>query len=259
MKLRPFVIAAKIATTVLLAQGFAAAAADIKVLSAGGIRPALEELVPQFERATGHKVAIKFVGGPAVKREIEDGAPFDVAVSTANVIDELTKTGKLAAGTRTEVARAGVGVAVRAGTPKPDIASVDAFKRALLNAKSVAYAKDGTAGMHFHGVLQRLGISKEMEPKLRQTLAADPANSAMALVRRGEVEIAVAAVATLSAPGVDFVGPLPPELQAYIQFAAGVGTDAKEPTAAAELIKFVTTPAAASVLKAKGMEPAPPK
>jgi molybdate transport system substrate-binding protein len=257
MTLRPFVTAAKIAATILLAQGFVAGAAEIKVLSAGGIRPPLEELIPQFERASGHKIAIKFVGGAAVKREIEDGAAFDVAVSTANVIDDLTKAGKLAAATRTDIAHAGVGVAVRTGAPKPDIASVDAFKRALLDAKSVAYAKDGTAGMHFHGVLQRLGISKEMEPKLRQTLAADPANSAMALVRRGEVEIGVAAVATLFAPGVDFVGPLPSELQAYIQFAAAVGTGAKEPQAGAALIQFFTRPEAGPAFKAKGMEPAP--
>jgi len=246
-----------IAATILLAQVPLAGAAEIKVLSAGGIRPPVEELVPQFERASGHKVSIRFVGGPAVKREIDDGAAFDVAVSTTNVIDDLIKAGKLAAASRTDIARAGVGVMVRAGAPKPDIASVDAFKRTLLNAKSVAYAKDGTAGMHFHGVLQRLGISKEMEPKLKQTLASDPANGAMARVARGEVEIGVAAIATLFGPGVDFVGPLPAELQAYIHFAAAVGAIAKEPQAGAALIRFLTAPQAAPAFKAKGMEPAP--
>lgn len=247
-----------LALAALLMQGAAVSAAEIKVLSTGGIRPPIEELVPQFERTSGHKVAITFMGGPAVKQQIDGGAAFDVAVAAANVIDELAKAGKLAAATRTDIARAGVGVGVRAGAPKPDISSVDAFKRVLLNAKSVAYAKDGTAGMHFHGVLQRLGISKEMEPKIRSTSAADPNNSATLLVARGEVEMSVAAIATIiGRPGVDFVGPLPAELQSYSVFAAAVGSSAKEPKAAADFIKFVTAPAAATAYKAKGMEPAP--
>ena len=120
----------------------------------------------------------------------------------------------------------------------------------------MAAAKDGTAGMHFYGVLQRLGINKEMEPKLKNTLAADPANSAAALVRRGEAEICIAAMATLLTPGLDLVGPLPAELQDYIHFSAAVGAAAKEPQAAAAFIKFVTAPAAAAAYKAKGMEPA---
>ncbi len=244
------------AAAVVLAQSFAVQAAEIVVLSAGGIRPPLETLIPQFERASGHKVAIKFVGGPAVKREIDGGAAFDVAISNANVMDELAKAGKLAAAGRTELARAGVGVGVRAGAPKPDIASADAFKRALLNAKSVATAKDGTAGMHFQGVLKRLGIATEMEPKLKQTVAGDLANSAAALVARGEAEICVAAMATLLTPGIDVVGPLPEELQDYIRFSAAVGAAAKEPQAAAAFIKFVTAPAAAAEYKSKGMEPA---
>jgi molybdate transport system substrate-binding protein len=246
-----------LAATILLAQVAALDAAEIKVLSAGGIRPPLEELIPQFERASGHKVSVRYAGGPAVKREIEEAAAFDVAVSTANTIDDLLKSGKLVAASRSDVARAGVGVAVRAGAPKPDVASSEAFKRALLNAKSVAYAKDGTAGIHFHGVLQRLGISKQMEPKLKHTLAADLANGVVPLLKRGEAEIGVASIATLFASGVDFVGPLPAELQAYIHFAAAVGAAAKEPQAGAALIKFITAPAAAAAYKAKGMEPAP--
>jgi molybdate transport system substrate-binding protein len=257
MTLRPFIAAAKIAATILLAQSFAAGAAEIKVLSAGGIRPPLEELIPQFERASAHKVATKFVGGPAVKREIDAGGVFDLIIAPPNVIEDLIKAGKVAPATRADVARAGVGVGVRAGAPKPDIASVEAFKRTLLGAKSVAFARDGTAGTHFQGVLERLGISKEMEPKLKRTTAADPANSAAKLVERGEAEVVVAAVATLFTPGIDFIGPLPSEFQTYIHFAAAVGTGAREPQAAAALINFVTAPAAAAAFKAKGMEPAP--
>jgi molybdate transport system substrate-binding protein len=246
-----------LAATILLAQVPVLGAAEIKVLSAGGIRPPMEQLIPQFERASGHKVSTKFVGGQAVSREMGAGAPFDVIIAPPNVIEDLVKAGKVAAATRNEVARAGVGVGVRAGAPKPDIGSVESFKRTLLGAKSVAFAKDGSAGTHFQGVVERLGISKEMEPKLKRTTAADIANGAAMLVARGEAEIAVAAVAALFASGVDFVGPLPSELQTYIQFVAAVGAAAKEPQAGAALIKFITAPAAATAYKAKGMEPAP--
>jgi molybdate transport system substrate-binding protein len=259
MTLRTFVTAAKIAATILLAQGFVAGAAEIKVLSAGGIRPPLEELASQFERASGHKVALRFVGGAVLKQEVEAGAASDVVIAEATVLDEFIKAGKVAAATRAEIASAGVGVAVRAGAAKPDIASVEAFRRTLLKAKSVAFSKEGMAGLHFLGLLERLGISKEMQPKLIPTVAAAPDRGALALVARGEAELAVAAIATLFAPGIDLVGPIPTELQRYIQFAAGIGAGAKEPQAGAALIKFLTAPAAASVMKAKGMEPAPPK
>jgi molybdate transport system substrate-binding protein len=243
-----------IAATILLMQS--AAAADIKVLSAGGIRPPLEQLVPRFESSSGHKVSLRFVGGPTVKREVEGGGAYDLVIAPPEVIEDLIKAGKVAKGTRAEIARAGVGLAVRAGAPKPDIGSSEALKRTLLAAKSVAFAKDGSAGTHFHGVLERMGISKEMEPKLKRTTAADPANSAGQLVLRGEAELAVAAVATLFAPGLDFVGPLPSEFQNYIQFSAGIASGAKEPQAAAALVKFVTAPAAAAAYKARGMEAA---
>jgi molybdate transport system substrate-binding protein len=242
---------------VFLLQGFAAQAAEIRLLSAGGIRPPLEELVPQFERASGHKVELKFVGGATMKQELEAGATFDVVVAEAGVVDEFIKAGKLAAATRADVARAGVGMGVRAGARKPDIASVDAFKRALLGAKSVAYSKEGMAGQHFIGVLDRLGIRKEMEPKLIATVTNDPARTTFVLVSRGEAEFGIAAIATIFTPGIDLVGPIPAELQRYIQFAAAMSAAAKESKAGAELIKFITAPGAARVLKAKGMEPAP--
>jgi molybdate transport system substrate-binding protein len=243
-----------IAATILLVQSPAAAAADIKVLSAGGIRPPLEQLAPQFESSSGHKVSLRFVGGLTVKREVEAGGAYDVVIAAPEVIEELIKAGKVAKGTRADIARAGVGLAVRAGAPKPDIGSAEALKRTLLGAKSVAFSKEGASGAHFQGVLERMGISKEMEPKLKRTTAADLANSTTQLVSRGEAELGVAAVATLFAPGLEFVGPLPSEFQAYIQFSAGVASGAKEPQAAAALIKFVTAPSAAAAYKAKGME-----
>ena len=245
-----------IAAAVALSQTFAAGAAEITVLSAGGIRQPLEELAPQFERTSGHKVALRFVGGAMMKQELQAGAGFDVLVADAGVLDDFIKAGKVGAATRTDVARAGIGVGVRAGAPKPDIGSLDAFRRTLLDAKSVAYSKEGMAGMHFLDVLERLGISKEMQPKLVAT-TTDPARATFVLVARGEAELGIGAIATIFAPGVDLVGPIPAELQRYIQFAAGVSTGAREREVAAAFIKFVTAPAAAPVLKAKAMEPAP--
>lgn len=255
MRLRSLLAAAHTGLLFLFLHGFAAEAAEIKVLSAGGIRPVLEQLVPQFERAQGHKVAINFVGGPAVQQQIDAGAAFDLVIAPPSVIEALSKANKVVAATRTDVARAGVGLGVRSGAPKPDIGSAESLKRALLGAKSVAFAKDGTAGTHFQGVLERLGISKEMEPRLKRTTAADLVNSAGSLVARGEADMVVAAVATLFAPGIELVGPLPPEFQTYIHFVAAVGSGAKEPQAAAALVKFITAPGAAAAYKAKGMEP----
>ena len=233
-------------------------AAEIRLLSTGGIRPPIEELIPQFERASGHKVSARFAGGPAVQREMESAAAVDCVIAASNVIDDLAKAGKIAQGTRTEIARSGVGVSVRAGMPKPDISTADGLKRALLEAKSIAYAADGTAGLHFEKVLDRLGIRKQVEPKAKKTLAADPKNSAPALVDRGEVDLAVSSIPTIfDRKGTVFVGPLPGELQNYVTFAGGVTANAKDAQAARAFLRFVTAPAAALALKAKGMEPAP--
>jgi len=232
-------------------------AAEIRLLSTGGIRPPIEELIPQFERASGHKVSARFIGGPGVQREVEAGTAADVVLASSSVIDDLAKAGKIAQGTRTEIARSGVGVSVRAGMPKPDISTADGLKRALLDAKSIAYAGDGTAGLHFEKVLDRLAIRKQVEAKTKKTVAADPKNSAPALVDRGEVDLAVSSIPTIfERKGIVFVGPLPAELQNYITYAGGVTANAKEAQAARAFLRFITAPAAALALKAKGMEAA---
>jgi molybdate transport system substrate-binding protein len=244
------------AAALLLSQVSLAQAAEVKVVSSGGIRPPLEELVPEFGRASGHKVALTFVVGSLVRKEAESGA-FDVVIGPAASVDELVKAGKVSKSTRADVARAGVGVAVKAGAPKPDVRSVDAFKRTLLSAKAVAYNKEGTAGSHFFQVLERLGIAKEMQPKLKSAVGTDLARGTGAMVRNGEADIGIAAVATLFTPGLDFVAPIPAELQSYTHFAAGVSAASREQQAAAAWVRFITAPGAASAFKAKGMEPAP--
>jgi len=235
-----------------LPQGSIASAAEVKVLSAPAMRGAMNELGLPFERATGHKLVIQYGLAPWFRQRIDAGETFDVAIFTPAVIDDLTKQGKIAVGTRANIARSGLGVAVRTGAPKPDISSIDAFKRMLLNAKSVAYTGEGTSGTYFLGLLERLGIAAEMKAKLKPMAAGAVGQS----VVTGEAEISVIPIPSiLVVPGAELVGPLPSELQTYIEFIAVVRMGAKETEAASALLKFLTTPEAAAVLKAKGMEP----
>jgi molybdate transport system substrate-binding protein len=241
-----------VALTVILAQAPVANAAEIKVLGARVVQTLWNEIGPEFERTTGHKVKIIVDLGPAFKRQIDAGETFDVVISSPALIDELIKGGKVIAGTRTNFARFGLGVEVRAGAPKPDISSVEAFKRALLNAKSIAYLKEAVSGIYLAGLLQRLGIAEAIKPKL--TLPESDIVSE--LVAKGEVELGMVIISQiLTTPGVELVGPLPPELQSYMVFTCGVSANSKAPDAAMALIKFLTGPTAIPVMKSQGMEP----
>jgi molybdate transport system substrate-binding protein len=252
--MRPGIIAAAIGATVLMAQAVAAQAAEVKVLGAYPLKPMIDELGPQFERATGHTLAIQY-GLPAVlKRQIEAGETFDLAILGAPGMDDLIKQGKIVAGTRTDIARDGMGVAVRAGAPKPDISSAEAFKRTLLNAKSISYVKEGATGVHLANLLERFGIAEEMKSKTK--LHDSPARAIQA-VADGEAELGFVLI-TLILPvrGAEVAGPFPPELQRYVVFTAGVSTGAKQAEAAKALANLLTSESAAPVIKAKGMEPA---
>src|SRR5918993_2287027 len=243
------------ASVVLLGQTFTAAAAELKVIAAAPLTPIVNELGAQFERSSSHKLVTRFVSGPIVKQEIDRGDPFDLALSITPVIDQLIKENKIVADTRVDVAYAGVGVGVRAGAAKPDIASVEAFKRALLSAKSVAHSAVGASGEHFKQMLARLSIAEEMKSKLRPM----PADKIAQAVPSGEAEMIVVTASVAMAPGTDFVGLIPAELQFYNAFAGGVGTAAKEPEAAKALLKILTAPQAAAVMRTKGMEPRTPR
>lgn len=246
--------AAKIGFMILLAQGLAAEAAEVKLIAGAALSAVMGELGPQFERATGHNLVIWYGISGTTKRRMAAGEAFDLAVIGG--LDDYIKQGKIAAGTRTEIARVGMGVGVRAGAPKPDIGSVDAFKRALLNAKSVTYLPEGVAGKHLARVLERLGISEQMKAKTKPQQGVKGLAQAVA---GGEAELGFAPTnQLLSFSGVELVGPFPPELQDYALFTAGVGTAAEQPEAAKALIKFLTSPAATAVIRAKGMEPRTP-
>ena len=254
MRIRLLAAAATIGSMILLAQCLTAEAAEVKVISANPMTGVMQELGAQFERETGHKLVTKFVTGSVVKREIDAGETFDVAISNTPLIDDLVKEGKLVAGTRADVAYSGLGVGVRAGAPKPDISSVEAFKHAMLNAKSVAHSAEGASGVYFKGLLERLGIAEEMKPKLKPLSGKALAQA----VPSGEAEMIIVTILVVG-DGAELVGPFPSELQFYNRFAAGVGASAKEAEAAKALIKFLTAPAAVAAIKTNGMEPGAPQ
>jgi molybdate transport system substrate-binding protein len=237
----------------LLALIGAAAAAEIRVICAGGIGPVVTALAPEFEKASGHKLSFTFVSGPVVQREVDKGTAFDVAISLPEVIEALIKSGKIASGSRADIARTGVGVSVRTGAPKPDISTVEAFKQTLLKAKSIAHSKEGASGVYFMGLLDRLGILAQVKPKLIGSPAG--AGGLVSPVVKGEAEMVIGTTSAIMEPGVDLVGPIPNELQNWATFTAGVGAASKEAAAASALIRFLTAPGAAAAITAKGMEP----
>jgi len=239
-------IAAMLATTSLSAH-------EIKVIASNGVKEALNELAPAFERETGHKFVIAFGLAAALKRRIEAGEAFDLAILPAAGLDDLAKQGRVDAGASAPIARSGVGIGIKKGAPRPDIGTPEALKRTLLSAKSITWAKEGQSGIYFAGLLERIGIAEQMKPKIVPAASGVEVGK---LVAGGQVQLGVILVNELMvARGVEVLGPLPPELQNTTVFHAGVGVGSKDSSAAKALIKFLTTPSAGAVFKAKGQEP----
>lgn len=228
-------------------------AAEIKVFSTRAIATVLERIRPEFERTTGHRLTVATDIAIRMVRRIQAGESFDFLVAAPGQIDGLIKEGKIIAETRTDLTRSGIGVEVRAGAPKPDISSVEAFKRALLNAKSIAFLKEGQSGVYLAGLFKRLGIAEAIEAK---TIRPET-DSVSELVAKGEIELGMVVITQiLTTPGVELVGPLPPELQSYVTFTGGVSAASRVSNAARELMRFLCGPVAVPVIKAQGMEPA---
>jgi molybdate transport system substrate-binding protein len=243
------------ALAIILLQGVTTEAAEVRVLSTGALTIVTNELYAQFERSTGHKLAVRYGFGPVLSREIETGATFDVAILSLDV-EGLIKHGKIAAGTRSVLGRSGIGVGVRNGAPKPDISTTEALKRSLLNVKSVAYSVEGSSGLYFVGLLGRLGIAEDMKTKLRPQ---PPGSNAAQAVVTGEAEMAIVAVAlVLMVPEAELVGWLPSEVQNYVLFTGGVSATAEQPEAAKALLDFLIAPETRAILMAKGLEPVMP-
>jgi molybdate transport system substrate-binding protein len=246
--------AAAAAFVLMLAAGAPAGAAEIKVICSNALKGTLEQLTPAFEKATGHKLAVTWGATNPLKAGIEKGAAFDVTLLTADAVDDLAGKGKVAAATRTVLANSGAGVAVRKGAPKPDISSVEAFKTTLLNAKSVAWVEQGATGIYLKGLIQRLGIADAVTAKLKPLPPENPAAKAVA---NGEAEIGMTQISEiLPYAGAELAGPLPAAIQLTTSFGAGAAANAAQPDAAAALLRFLKSPEAAAVFKAKGLDPA---
>jgi molybdate transport system substrate-binding protein len=224
----------------------------IRLLATNSWRSVLAELVPAFQDASGLPVAIDYDPAKVMLERIRNGETGDAAILGTSAMDELVKLGRIAAGSCIVLARCGVGVAVRTGSARPDIRSVEALKRTLLAARSVAHTSAGASGMHFALLMERLGIAGEIRARAR----TQPGGLVGELVARGEAEIAVQQIPELKAvPGIELVGPLPAEVQLVTESAAGVFADARQAGAARELIEFLRTPDAARVMEARGLEP----
>jgi molybdate transport system substrate-binding protein len=223
---------------------------DLKILSGGAMQGLMAEAVPLFERAGGCKVAVEIGLTSALRKAIADGAVFDIALLPRADIDALARDGRIAAGSATDIARSAIGVAVCAGAPKPDIATVDTFKHAVLQAGSVTYS-DGPSGLYIAGLMQRLGLAEAIKSKTKLTTGP-----VAELLARGEAELGLQQiVAILPVKGADLVGPLPSELQNIIVYAAGISAKAQISAAARDLIEFLATPKVVRIIRAKGLEP----
>jgi molybdate transport system substrate-binding protein len=236
-----------------------ASAVDIKILTTTAMKMVFEDLAPRFERETGNRLDVQLGPSLVLEKRLLDGEAADLAIVTGPGAKELVAHGKLVAGSLVEVARSLIGVAVPKGAPRPDLASVGGFKRALLAAKSIALSKPvggGASGAHMAKVFEELGITAAMQAKAKYG-AGGAAGLAGLVVLRGEADIGIQQMAELMAvDGIDVVGPLPPAIQSATMFTAGIATNAGHPDAARTAIAFLTTPAAKAVIKAKGLEPA---
>lgn len=239
-----------------LITGVAVQAAELKVIAGAGFSPALRELGLQFERMTGHTLVIQYGIGGALEKWLDSGEAFDLAIIPARLLDDVAKQGRIADGTRNVIGRVGIAVATRAGVPKSNINSVEAFKRALLSATSVAYLPESAVGIHVAKVFERLGIAGQMKAK---TKAPNSVEHLVQAVASGEAELGFApSTIFASASGVEPVGPFPSELQSYIVYTIGVGVAVAQPEAARDLLRYLMSPKATAIMKAKGVEPVNP-
>lgn len=229
----------------------ASGGAAINVWAARALATVLAEIGPEFTRATGHRLEVSSGLADEFERRATAGEPFDLLITGSGPLDSMIAAGRIRAETRTDIARSGIGVEVRAGARKPDISSVEAFKRALLDAKSIAYLKVGS-GIYVDRLVRRLGIAEAIESKITRP----ETDIVSELVAAGDVELGMVVLTQiLTTPGVELVGPLPPEIQSYVVFTAGVSTSSKAAAAANALTGFLTGPAAVRVIEAQGMEP----
>jgi molybdate transport system substrate-binding protein len=227
-------------------------AAELKVIAGGSMTASMNALAAPFEKASGHKLSIHFDSTPNIIARVNSGTPFDVVVVPVDVFKDAAAKARFAPGPTVDIARVGYGVIVRAGAPKPDLSTPDAFKKSLLAAPSIAFLPASAAGAYVTKVFERLGIAEEMKAKTK--VQAAPAQIAPA-VAKGEAELGVFLTNVLVAPGVELVGPFPGELQQELVFTSAVAADTREADAAKALIDYLRTQEATAIIKAAGMTP----
>ena len=246
---------AQIVASVLLCAG-GAYGDEIRVMTSGAFTAAYLEVIPTFERTTGNTIVTAYgasMGGApdSIPSRLERGEPVDVVILAGPALDELIAQGRVVAGSRVDLARSSIGMAVRAGAVKPDISSADALRRALLHARSIAYSASASGVYVSTEMLRRLGIAGEMSGKSKR-IDSEPVG---AVVARGEAEIGFQQISELlPVPGIDYVGPLPPEVQRVTVFSAGVAAGASKPDAARSLIRFLASPAVVPAITKSGLE-----
>jgi molybdate transport system substrate-binding protein len=227
--------------------------AEITVLSSIATKEAYLELVPQFESASGHTVSTTWAGTTAIVQRMAAGERYDLIVISSTELDELIKQGGIVAGSRVDLAKSGIGIAVRAGAPRPDVRSSAALKQALLSAKTVGYTS-GPSGVYMAGLIEKMGIAAEVKPKHRGVPSGGTIGT---IVASGGAEIGFQQVSELvHIPGIDYIGPLPPDIQCVTVFSCGLQAGASQPDAAKALVAFLTTPAAKNVMTKHGLETA---
>jgi molybdate transport system substrate-binding protein len=237
----------------VLCQVADATAAELKILTPRSMWTVLKEIGPQFEASSGYKLGVETGIAATLADRIIQGEMFDIFIGPPLQMNRVVQNGKVLDETRTAIAHSGIGVEVRAGAPKPDISSVEAFKVALLNAKSIGYLKqDGTSGAYLHGVLERLGILDAIKSKVLRP----ETDIVSELVAKGQVELGMVVITQImTTPGVELVGPIPHEVQSFVRWSGAVSANSAAPQVASNLLKFLTGPTALPVLKAQGMEP----
>ncbi len=253
---RVSMIAAALAATIgwsfLSAQQPPAQVAELRVVCSNGVKAAVEELRPQIERAIGRRLAIVFDSTQRLMEKVDAGEPFDVAILSAANIDAMIQKGTIAAGSRAEIGRTGVGIGVRTGARKPDISTPEALKQTLLNAKSIAMNPTGASINYFNRAVERLGITEAVKPKLM--LDPEPGRPQMN-VAEGKAELVWTQIPEIRFfPGLELAGNLPAEFQGYTDFAAGVAAKAASAEAAAAMMRFLASPAATAIFRAKNVE-----
>jgi molybdate transport system substrate-binding protein len=255
LRVKRLAVVALFALGLSLATGRAASAERITVLCSNGFKAVLQDVAPQFEKASGHQLSISYSVSAELKRRIEGGEPFDLVVITPAQIDDLIKTGRIIPASRAPLARAGMALAVRRGAPKPDVRTVDALKATLIASKSIAFAKEGTGGVFLMALLKRFGLVEQMTPTFKPTTTGDEVSQAVA---RGEAELGVLPLSEiLPVPGVEVAGIFPAEVQDYAVMVGGVSATASHSTAARGLLEFLASPSLTPVVEKKGMERPP--